>query len=413
MIRRIFSQPQAGSIPERYRLLAIVIYLGTLIVALFGWTLGRPPSAPLLDQEPVTRFAIFACAIVALLILDLRVVSTYGLKLSSNDNRLHLAARILLLTVAFVTAGIELTILVYLLLSLYAYLTAGRRAAMIVAGVIFIVLFLRLAYGPRNNFISISDFEQLLMYSLVTVFALLLGNIITEEAKSKEQANQLLDDLTKSHQQLEASMAQVADLAATEERNRMARDIHDGLGHYLAAINVQLEMVIKLYEQQPALAKEAAVQAKAATQAALNDVRESVSTLREGGERFQLRSALDTLVNQLETDDLKIDHEIVGDEESCPQPVLLTLYRAAQEGLTNVIKHASATEVTVTIQTLPDHATLYIEDNGVGFDGDSLENGAGYGLQGIRERAALVQGQMTLESTPAVGTKLSLMIPYG
>ena len=229
MIRRIFSQPQAGSIPERYRLLAIVIYIGTLIVAAISWTIGRPPSAPLLNQEPVIRFTLFAFSIVALLILDLRVVSAYGLKLSPTDNRLHLAARILLLTVAFITAGLELTIFVYLLLSLYAYLTAGRGAAMIVAGVSFIVLFLRLAYGPRDNFISVGDFEQLLIYSLMTIFSLLLGNIITEEAKSKERANQLLDDLTKSHQQLESSMAQVADLAATEERNRMARDIHDSL----------------------------------------------------------------------------------------------------------------------------------------------------------------------------------------
>lgn len=412
MIRRIFSQPQTSSIPERYRLLALVIYVGTLIVAAFDWTLGRPPSAPVFHQEPVTRFVIFVSVIVALLILDLQTVRTYGLKLSPNDNRLHLVGRILLLTIAFVMAGLEITILVYLLLSLYAYLTAGRRAALTVAGVSFIVLFLRLAYGPQNNFISVGDFEQLLIYSLMTIFALLLGNIITEEAKSKEQAHQLFGDLTESHQKLKASMAQIADLAATEERNRMARDIHDGLGHYLAAINVQLEMVVKLYDQQPALAKEAAIQAKAATQAALSDVRQSVSTLREDGKRFQLRAALDTLVNQLETDHLQIQYEFVGNEAVCPQPILLTLYRAAQEAFTNVVKHASATEVELKIRMESNYADLYVADNGVGFDVELLENEPGYGLQGIQERVALVQGHMNLDSKLGEGTILNLSIPY-
>ncbi|MEM7130541.1 MAG: sensor histidine kinase [Chloroflexota bacterium] len=412
MIRRIFSQAQTDSISERYQLLAIVIYIGTLIVAVFSWTLGRPPRAPVFDEEPVARFVIFAFAIVALLILDLQTINAYGLKLSPKGSRLHLFARVLLLTVAFVTAGLELTIFVYLLLSLYAYLTTGRTAALTVAGVSFIALFARLAYGPRNDFISVGDFEQLLGYSLMTVFALLLGNIITEEAKSKEHAHRLLDGLTESHQQLEESMAQVADLAATEERNRMARDIHDGLGHYLAAINVQLEMVVKLYDQQPELAKEAAVQAKAATQAALSDVRQSVSTLRDGGERFQLRTALDRLVNQLETDNLQIQHELEGDEASCSQPILLTLYRAAQEGLTNVVKHASATEVELKIQLLPSHATLNVADNGVGFDVASLESKPGYGLQGIRERVALVRGHVKLDSKPGEGAILNLKIPY-
>ena len=290
MKKQSTSSQSLGSLSLRYQVLAIVLYTGALLMATFSWFSGRPPSAPLLNQAVVARFIIIAMVILIMLLLDLYAVRRYQLQLPTATKWLHLVIRVSLVMLAFAIAGLEDVIFIYLPLSLYAYLTMGRNTGIAIAIMGLIVVFLHLAFGPRNNFISFSDFERLLSYCITATFALLLGNMISREAKGKEQNRQLLDELSDSHQRLEESMTQIAELAATEERNRMARDIHDGLGHHLAAINVQLEMAIKLFEQQPVLAKEAAAQAKTATQAALNDVRESVSTLREGSRKAKYKS---------------------------------------------------------------------------------------------------------------------------
>ena len=401
-----------NTISQRYRLIAIVIYIGTLVLAISDWLLGRPPNSPILNNQPSLRIAIVISTLFILLLMDLRATNLYKLNIPQTKNRLYLAAHILLLMVIIILAGLPVAMFAYVLLILYAYLTSGRRASLGVAVLNFVALFFRLANGPRNDFLSSYDLQQLVNYSLMTVFALFLGYVIAQEADSREQTDQLLNDLTDSNQKLKKSMEQVAALAATQERNRLARNIHDGLGHHLAAINIQLEMVNKLYDQQPELAKEAAAQAQAATQAALSDVRQSVSTLRDGGERFQLRAALGTLVDRVENESLCINHEIHGDEQNCPQPILLTFYRAAQEGMTNTIKHASATEIDLKIHLLNDHGTLMMRDNGVGFDVETLSHSSGYGLQGVRERVALVKGSMKLDSNRGNGTELYLMLPY-
>ncbi|MEM7343359.1 MAG: sensor histidine kinase [Chloroflexota bacterium] len=406
------SSTAIDTISQRFRVLAIVLYVGTLIIAPISWFVGRTPSAPILNEAGLTRFFIFITIVGLLLSLDLYVINRYQLKLPPALNRQQLIIRVVLVMLALVVAEWNLVMFIYLQLSLYAYLVAGRKAGLYVAGASFVPLFYRLAFGPRNNFISGGDLEQLLLYCLLTIFVLLLGNIITQEAESKKATRKLLNDLAISHQQLEQSMDQVAELATTEERNRLARDIHDGLGHYLAAISIQLEMAIKLHEQQPTLAKEAVIQAKVATGAALNDVRQSVSSLRNGGERFSLRAVLDTLVAQIANDSLQVNYHLKGDESRCPQQILLTLYRAAQEGLTNCVKHAAARNVDLSIDIEPTQVTFLMRDDGVGFVTGSLEKQSGFGLRGIRERVELVNGTMNIEGRPNEGTVLQLSIPY-
>ncbi|MEM7126782.1 MAG: sensor histidine kinase [Chloroflexota bacterium] len=405
-------QNAIDTISQRYRLIAIVIYIGTLVLLASDWVIGRPPNSPILNNQPVIRILIVISVLMILLLMDLHATNVYTLKLPRNQNRIYLAVHVLLLMVTIILAGLPVAMFTYILLLLYAYLTTGRSAALVAAGLNFIALFFRLAYGPNNDFISNQDLQQLVNYCLMTIFALFVGYVIAQEAESREQTDQLLVDLTDSNQKLKRSMEQVAELAASEERNRLARNIHDGLGHHLAAINIQLEMVKKLYDQQPEMAKEAVTQAQTATQAALGDVRQSVSTLRNGSERFQLDTALATLINRVAHAGLQINHEINGDEQNCPQPILLTFYRAAQEGMTNTIKHASATEINLQIDLLADHATLLMTDNGVGFDVETLTHNSGHGLQGIRERVALVKGRMELDSSHGNGTKLYLTIPY-
>ena len=251
-------------------------------------------------------------------------------------------------------------------------------------------------------------------FSMVLLFIFSIAFLIRQERTSKLEAERLLGELELSHQQLQNYATQVEELATIEERNRLAREIHDSLGHYMTVINVQLEKAIAFREKNPAEADQAIKDAKHLASEALKDVRQSVSTLRVTPEKFSLTESLDTLVKHMENDKLTIDLEIEGNEDDFSRQSLVTLYRAAQEGLTNIQKHAHATRVTIRIKLEDQEASLSIIDNGQGFDAatpNGQEMESHYGLQGIKERLELIRGSFTVESAPNKGTSLLVTVP--
>ena len=233
-------------------------------------------------------------------------------------------------------------------------------------------------------------------------------------AQDQEELETLHASLETSHRQLQASTHQVAELAATEERNRLARDIHDSLGHHLSAINIQLEKASAYKVRDPKRAAEAVDHAKRTVKEALKDVRESVSSLREG-EAFSLAESLRSLVERMNHSNLKIDLKQVGTEVGYPKLALMTLYRAVQEGLTNIHRYAQAEEVAIQLHLGKNEATLSVADTGRGFDVPAweadFEGRQTYGLQGLRERLNLVGGHLELTSRIGQGTKLEVVIP--
>lgn len=253
-----------------------------------------------------------------------------------------------------------------------------------------------------------------LTFFLTLAFIASIAYLIRQERTSRLQAERLLHELEASHHQLQNYAKQVAELATIEERNRLAREIHDSLGHYMTVINVQLEKAIAFKSRDAATADQALKDAKHLASEALKDIRRSVGTLRSTPEKFSLRQALTGLVAHLEDSQMTIDLQIEGDETGFSQQSLQTLYRAAQEGLTNIQKHAQASHVTMDIKLEDQQASLSITDDGQGFDPAALpdtkqENH--YGLQGIQERLELVRGSFRLESAPDHGTSLLVTVP--
>jgi signal transduction histidine kinase len=256
-----------------------------------------------------------------------------------------------------------------------------------------------------------------LVQNLALGFLLIFARALQRDKEHQRYTEQLLADLQISHRELQAYASQVAELVAVEERNRLARDIHDSVGHYLTGLNIQLERARVFHERDPQQSLLAIQEAKQAAEEALRDVRHSVAGLRETDSAFSLRHSLTNLLNNLASDSLQIDFQFSGDENGYNRMTLLTLYRAAQEGLTNVQKHANATLVKLDVELSDHQARLCLSDNGRGFDTNlqppTSANGSGYGLQGIRERIGLVRGQVTLTSTPQHGTTLLITVPKG
>jgi signal transduction histidine kinase len=303
----------------------------------------------------------------------------------------------------------------YLLVPFGAYFVLGKRASY---GLAALALGLFLAHLQRSFptwYRSQEAISDLLMFCIGLVFAISMAAVASNAQASQARAEELVEELNVSNRRLEAYAEQVAELAAARERNRLARDIHDSLGHYLTAISIQLEKAISFWQHSPPVAEQALWNARRSARQALQDVRHSVSALRQSEELFSLRPGLTELVASAESELLTIDFTMTGEEYEYPKLALMALYRAAQEGLTNIQKHAHAHHAAVTV-TLGDHAAeLVVTDDGRGFDQALLESPAGqtgrFGLQGMRERLELLGGRMHLTSSLDQGTRLVVIIP--
>jgi signal transduction histidine kinase len=258
--------------------------------------------------------------------------------------------------------------------------------------------------------------STILSFIFVMLLTPVIARIIRREEQSRQRTEQLLNDLKVSNLQLRAYAEQAAELSASEERNRLARDIHDSLGHHLTAVSIQLEKALAYQDRAPEVTTQAIRDAKQAATEALQNVRRSVSALRDSDGDFSLKTALNNLVNRLNNDQFSITFSITGDETGYSRSVLMTLYRTAQEGLTNIEKHAQASAVVLTITLGEEEASLLLRDDGQGFDTTTLDTAptaqaSRFGLQGIRERLDSVRGQLALQSAPQRGTELAITIP--
>jgi signal transduction histidine kinase len=246
---------------------------------------------------------------------------------------------------------------------------------------------------------------NLLFNAAVYTFTALFGYALRAAEIARRRNQELLIDL-------QAAQDKIKDLAVSEERNRLAREIHDGLGHYLTATTMQVQGAKAVLENsgvQVPLAVGALNKAETLLQEALADVRRSVASLRGAPTMHRpLAATIADLVNQPgDRDGFVVQFVQTGAPQPLPPQVEMTLYRVAQEGLTNVRKHAHATQATMTLAYGADKVHLQISDDGRG----CATTTGGYGLLGLRERVQLVGGTVAIQSAPGQGFQLLVEIP--
>jgi len=211
-----------------------------------------------------------------------------------------------------------------------------------------------------------------------------------------------------TQRQLRRFAAQAEELAATRERNRIARDIHDSVGHYLTVVNVQIEAARSIIAARPAAADECLVRAQELARDGLAELRRSVSMLRAGPlEQRPFGVALVELVDDSRRAGLDATLAIEGAARALAPALEFALYRAAQEALTNVQRHARATVARCTLAYGERAVRLRIEDDGVG----AAATDAGFGLVGMRERVAAVGGTVELRTSPGHGFAIEVHVP--
>jgi signal transduction histidine kinase len=196
-----------------------------------------------------------------------------------------------------------------------------------------------------------------------------------------------------------------------EERSRLSRDLHDGVGQLLTALRIQIELVEKEAElaRSPLVARLRAV--REMSEHCLNDVRHLSRVLRppmldELGVLPTLRWFVRTFQEQTK---IAVHLVCVGEERRLPGDIETLLYRLVQEALTNVAKHARVRAATVTLVVEKGRVFLKVEDEGEGFDGAAFlreEDELGFGVRSMRDRVLFLGGRFALRSAPGAGTSI-------
>lgn len=249
----------------------------------------------------------------------------------------------------------------------------------------------------------INSINTAFLFGLVLIFVLMLVNALLSERQSWQK-------LTLAHNQLRQYALRIEDQATLQERNHIAREIHDSLGHALTAQSIQLENALLFCHSNPDKTQAFVSEAKQLAAVALKEIRQSISTLRSDPlQGKNLESALASLIK-----DFGSRTNITLDSTIClthlvTAEVKTAIYRIVQEALTNISKHSHATQVTLKLQTTPEYLHLLIKDNGRGFNPE--QNTTGFGLQGMRERTVALGGNFRLASEIGMGCRVTVDIP--
>jgi signal transduction histidine kinase len=242
------------------------------------------------------------------------------------------------------------------------------------------------------------------------IFIIVFTQMAVSEEKARNEVERLYEDLAGANQRLREYNLRLEELTITQERNRMAREIHDGLGHYLTTIHMQIQAGLAMLPGDIPKAKDALKIAQEQTQEALVDVRRSVASLREQvvDESLPLPDTLEKMLETCTTAGIVGQMKVLGTPRTLSPKVQHTFYRTAQESLNNIRKHSRAEHVWILLDyTQSNRIRLQVRDDGVG--ADHLDGG--FGLIGIKERVTYLNGKVSTQTNLGQGFCLDVEIP--
>ncbi len=262
-------------------------------------------------------------------------------------------------------------------------------------------------YAYAQNFEAV--WAQLPMFFAGQVFILIFTLMALTERKARIKQEKLTMELAEANKHLSDYANQVKELTLTQERNRLAREIHDGLGHSLTTINMQIKAAEAMIERDNEQARHMMKDAEEMSAQALVDVRNSVYALRvDEAENGSLDERIRKLIASTNVNAIDIQFNVEGDWRVLTPQVDLTIFRACQEGINNALKHSNASHVIITLSFQdPNEIKLVIADNGSGAE----DIQSGFGLIGIRERVRLLNGQVDVNTASGRGFTITIQVP--
>ncbi|HTS16482.1 MAG TPA: sensor histidine kinase [Verrucomicrobiae bacterium] len=267
------------------------------------------------------------------------------------------------------------------------------------------------AYGPSR--LANRSGDDWVFHISLFVSWMAMGLFIKQVASISEGRADLIVELESAKQELKLARDREVEYATLRERERLARDLHDNLGHALVTLTVQLEAVQRLLSVDPARATQLLEEMKTLSRSSTDALRRSLDNLRAPalGDNSLTRTLESACADVGRRTGLKIDCQIAAGADALPHAVSEALWRVAQEGLTNVERHARAKRAAVRLDLPPHLAVLRVTDDGIGLPPDAESKPGHYGLRGLREHINGVGGTFSLTTAPPQGTVIEARVP--
>jgi signal transduction histidine kinase len=236
---------------------------------------------------------------------------------------------------------------------------------------------------------------------------------IYNAVQTSHERGRLVMELEAARRDLEAARQSDAELAALRERERLARDMHDSLGHALAALSVQLEAAQRLIRRDPERAAAQMDDMKALTRQSMDALRRTLAGLRAPGlgERPLRHAIQEACIAASQRSGMTVNCSIAPEADGLSRAVAEALWGVTQEALTNVEKHAAARHAEVVLDVLPREVRLSVQDDGVGLPADAFTRAGHYGLRGMRERVEGIGGALRIAPAAPSGTLVEASVP--
>ncbi len=278
-----------------------------------------------------------------------------------------------------------------------------------------VILFCALTTGLNISLLlsGIALIEPAFLRSLLSIIFiqavafLLVGHMIANLVKVQREQRQRL---TEANNRLAQHASTVEQLTISRERNRLARELHDVLAHTLSGVAVELEGLRAMLGRDPGQANALLNNSLQAIREGLTETRRALQELRAKPlEDLGLAIAIKSLAESVEERaGSRIEVAVDGRLGDLSPAVEQSIYRIAQEALTNIADHAQANNVQVLLKRNGGQIELIIADDGCGFDPDVPDEANQYGLRGMRERAEMIGGNLSVESRVGKGTRITL-----
>ncbi|EOC99556.1 two-component sensor histidine kinase [Caldisalinibacter kiritimatiensis] len=228
-------------------------------------------------------------------------------------------------------------------------------------------------------------------FTLLNIFVLVVINFAQYFREQKLKKDLLYDELLDTHKKLKEYAQKIEELTILEERNRIARDIHDTLGHMMTGIIMELEMASHIIDKDTGKAKKLLKASKTSAREGLSKIRQVVETLKPDKQISKGIDSIKELIDEFsQKTGVDIDLNIIGSIKKLTPTVSVTLYRVVQESLTNAVRHGKATKIIVNISLTKEKIEFQIKDNGIGDKDIKL----GFGLKGMTERVRALHGEI-------------------
>jgi signal transduction histidine kinase len=284
----------------------------------------------------------------------------------------------------------------FLLGNLRNPLKSGAGLVIVLVGIVIVVY----------NIPGAQSASDLVFIPLRFVVSWVAGYALRERAEQAEAAEVRAA-------QAEREREAAARIAVAEERARIARELHDIVAHAVSVMVLQVGAVRHKLPDALAEDRDALRGVERAGRTALAEMRRLLGAMRRDGDEAELLpqpglDGLDSLLEEIGRAGLPVELHVDGEPFPLPRGIDLSAYRIVQEGLTNTLKHARATDADVTVRYRPDELEIEVRDNG---KGTSTSDGLGHGLVGVRERVRIYGGEMTAGTATEGGFILSTRLP--